>query len=213
MTSFAVGVVAHHTRRRMADQLAAQTDATYVSVDDGTVGANVNHQKVWTYLANLDTEWSLCLEDDAVPVGGFTVHTAAALTHAPAPIISFYLGTGRPPHWQNRISDAVAKADVNQTAWIMSTHLLHAVAVAARTELIPGMLTYLARRRYYPIDEAITQWARRTNQPIAYTHGSLVDHMDGPTIERHRDGQPRLEARHAWTLTPPDHWDTPVTVM
>lgn len=214
----AVGVVAHEQRKQQALELADRARAAHVSFDNGDIGCDQNHQQAWRQLACTDTDWSIVLEDDAVIDDNFTSHARAALTHAPRNIVSFYLGTARPPHWQTRISDALDKAHANDAAWIVSTHLLHAVAVAIRAPLVPAMLEHVARRRYLPIDEAIGQWARTlrqstTERPIAYTVPSLVDHSDLPTLAQHPDHQPRTQPRHAWQYGPARTYDTNSVTM
>ena len=88
-------------------------------------------------------EEGIILEDDCVPVDGFRDQMAAAISaaprchykdgnHCPAPIVSAYLGTGYPRYWQPGIGKAIQKADALNAPWILSEHLLHAVAYAGR---------------------------------------------------------------------------------
>lgn len=210
----ASGVVGHIARQHMASTLADQIDADYVSIDDGTLGAGGNHVRVWTHLAQEDADWMLVCEDDAVPVQGFTQQLHAALNNSPSClIVSLYLGTGRPPHHQNRIRDAVAKAHANDAAYIVDKHLLHAVAVAVKSELLPPMLKHVQRKKYLPIDEAIGQFARTHKHMIAYTFPSLVQHRDTPTVMKHRDGQPRSTPRVAWHVGTRTDWTTGSVAM
>ncbi|QZH58865.1 hypothetical protein K1X22_21805 [Mycolicibacterium farcinogenes] len=48
-----------------------------------------------------------------------------------------------------------------------------------------------------PIDEAITQWAKKQDIGIAYTVPSLVDHRDEETVTQHPDGITRTRPRRA----------------
>lgn len=202
---FAVGVVAHHTRQHLADQLAQQTHPAIVSVDTGRIGANTNHQHVWNQLAKHNTTWSVVLEDDAQPINDFHLHLTHALDAAPTPIVSLYLGRQRPPQHQQDIADALAKADANQAHWIIATQLFHAVAVAIWTRHIPDMLQHM--RPYLPIDENIGRWTRQRGYPIAYTVPSLVDHADGPTLIRHPDEAPRPPGRVAHCIGTHNTWN------
>lgn len=201
----AIGVVAHTARSAQAKALANQVHADFISIDNGTLGADDNHEHVQNHLANLPTSWSLILEDDAVPVDDFRAQAHAALVMAPSPIVSFYLGRKRPVHWQRRIGKAVEQAQELDAHWIVSTHLLHAVGYAIRTELIPSLLDHMT---VLPIDQHIGSWARHYGHTVSYTHGSLVDHDDGPTIVEHPDGQPRTPGRKAWAIGGHDRWTT-----
>src|SRR5512139_644190 len=208
-----IGVVAHTSRKTMAEQLAEQVSAATVAVDDGRLGCRGNHLQVWKYLAAHDSDWTVVLEDDAVPVDDFRHQLHQALTHTPCPVTSLYLGTGRPPHWQTRIRDAVAKAHANDASYIVTTHLLHAVAAAVKTPLIPHMLAHIEAKQYLPIDEAISQWAKRAGHSIAYTMPSICQHHDGPTLVKHRDGSPRNKPRKAWTVGVRTTWTAQAVTM
>src|SRR5262249_18502746 len=159
-----------------------KVEASHISWDDGTLGAEGNHKAAWEWHAENNTApWSVVLEDDALPVDGFLNQAAAALTEAPTQLVSFYLGQARPPQWQTKIADAIAKADANEAHWIVSTALIHGVAVALKTDLIPSMLNWVSQTPL-PIDEAVSHWARAHHKAVAYTLPSLCDHADQGTL-------------------------------
>ncbi|MUM06208.1 hypothetical protein B5P44_15635 [Mycobacterium sp. CBMA 213] len=201
---FGIGVVGHVARQSMAEQLASTTEADYLSLDDGRLGPGANHCLVWSRLATLNHEWTVVLEDDALPVAGFRDQLSQALGAEPASVVSLYLGQQRPPQHQVMIANALAEAEACQAHWITSTYLLHAVAVAIKTELVPDMLANLPA---LPIDEAIGDWARSRGHQIAYSVPSLVDHADLPTLVNHPDGQPRQTGRVAWQVGGRTHWN------
>lgn len=210
-----IGVVGHQARQMMAEQLAEQTGANYLSIDDGSLGAAANHIRVWTHLASLETDWTLVLEDDAVPVPDFITHAQTALQFAPTGVVSFYLGRIRPPQWQRRIRDSITKAETAGTAWITSPRLLHAVAVAISASHIPAMLHRVQRATIMPIDEAISDWVRIERVgPISYTWPSLVNHRDAPTlITQRRDRAARIPGRTAHKVGVPTNWATEPVAM
>lgn len=198
----------------MAAQLARNISADYTSIDNGDLGANGNHVRVWSHLSHYNTDWTIVLEDDAQPITSFPIHAVCALDAAPTPIVSFYLGRSRPPQWQQRIQDALAKADANNAHWITTNRLLHAVAVAVQTPLITPMLAHIAVKRYLPIDEAIGHYARTNSIPIAYTVPSLVNHNDTtPSISPHRDGDKRPPGRVAWRTGTHTNWNQESVTM
>lgn len=230
---FHVGVVGHTSRTEQALALADQAGG-YLALDDGTLGCTANHLRVLEHLATLGSQYSVILEDDAQPVEGFTDQLAAALESAPrvvveieeyrtfgsddpiktveytapAPIVSFYLGTGYPRYWQKGIGKAITAADQADAPWITSEHLLHAVAYAIRTDLVPDLL---ANRQQLPIDDMITAWARTNAHPVAYTHPSICEHADGPTVitARSERQHPRRAHRTGTRTT----WHGPTTTL
>jgi hypothetical protein len=207
---YRIGIVAHTSRSTQAKQLGRQVKSDFVSIDNGVMGCDENHYTVQRHLAALPSTWSIILEDDAVPVNDFRAQAEQALIMAPSPIVSFYLGRRRPPHWQGRIGNAVAQATHDQATWIVGTHLLHAVGYAIRTELLPSLLDHHSPR---PSDEHITGWAQRFGHTISYTWPSLVDHADVPTIVEHPDGQPRPAGRKAWHTGSREHWTTKAVTL
>lgn len=198
----ATAVVAHRRRRQQAEQLAETVGAVLLSVDDGTLGCNGSHIAMWKQMADHKTDWTVILEDDAEPVDGFLDQLHQVLSVAPEPIVSLYLGTGRPHRHQRLIRSAIQRADEADAHWITSPDLIHAVAVCIRTSLIPDMLATLNSD---PIDDAISHWAPN----VAYTFPSLVDHQDGFPVLRHQYekwGEP-IPARKAWRTGTRDVWN------
>lgn len=212
--SFRIAVVAHEERRTAAVRLVDQVGALGANFDDGTLTCEGNHRTVWNWHAGCGDchDWAVVLEDDAAPVAGFRDQLTAALAVAPAPIVSLYLGTSRPPSWQNRVREATTRADKAEACYITAPRLLHAVGVAIRTDSIADMLEHLDRIPALPIDQAISNWAKRRNHPVAYTWPSLADHTDGPTLVRHPDGAPRNKPRRAWRTGTRDQWNRTTVV-
>lgn len=202
-----IAIVAHHSRRDRVDDLAESVFAEAVVMDQppDTVGHFVNHLRAWSWLAGGNCPWSVVIEDDAVPLPasrgaeGFRRQLHAALAAAPGPVVSLYLGRSRPPQWQSTIARTVDRTDA---CFLASTHLLHGVGYAIRTELIPDMLQCITPlQQTLPIDEAVSLWCRAREHQILYTWPSLVDHLDGPTLIPDRVGEydlPRRAWRHGY---------------
>lgn len=218
-----IAIVAHPKRNADAIRLAAQTHAEAVCWDIHNQGAEVNHLAAWEWLGGESTRWGVVLEDDVIPCKGFQQQLAAALENSPTPIVSLYLGRGRPPHWQQRISRVIA----TEASYITAQALLGGQGYAMRTELFHDFdrVRHLVNRKRLPIDEAISAWAVEMGIRVSYPVPSLVDHRDGPTLIRHWDG-PRNgltalltddsdpsgallpEIRKAWLFGPHAHWDS-----
>ena len=72
--TYAIGIVAHVERAQRAHDLMDSVGAAYASLDNGILGCNGNHRKVWRHLAerfSAHVGYLVVLEDDAVPVEGF----------------------------------------------------------------------------------------------------------------------------------------------
>lgn len=201
---FHIGIVAHLDRITQAEKLADQTQAAYIAYDDGTLGCDGNHKRVWEWHAEHTTDWAIVLEDDALPVENFRQQLEQVLAQAPTPIVSLYLGRSRPLcGWQTRIGLAVVKANQSNSHWIVTDAALHAVALCVRADLVPSMLAWVQN----PVDDCISRWIRAQGLKVGYPWPSLVDHEDGPTLVKHPDGQPRNQPRVAWWHGTRDHWN------
>lgn len=193
-------MVAHTARVAEAKLLAGVVRADFVSVDNGVLGCDGNHLSVQRHLAGLPGDWSVVLEDDAVPVAGFRAQLAAALEVAPAPVVSVYLGRQRPPQFVRQVVQAVGRANSVDASWIVGRRMLHAVGYAIRSDVLGSLLEFDSA---LPSDERISAWA---DGGVAYCWPSLVDHADLPTVVKHRDRQPRPPGRTAYRVGGRDVW-------
>jgi len=212
-----IGIVAHVARQHQAEQLSADIAAEYVSVDDGSLGCELNHRKVWLWhIDNNRSEWAVNLEDDAVPVPDFRNQVDNALAAAPTPIVSLYLGRHHIPtiHWEQRKETALAQADNAGAHWITTNTLLHAVAVAIRTDILPTVIAHTMRLPdFMPNDEAISHFVMNNMGSIGYTIPSLCNHADQPTLFKHHDKLPRPPGRIAYRTGQREHWNSQVVTM
>nr|WP_154325045.1 hypothetical protein [Pantoea sp. 201603H] len=182
-------VVGHHSRRDMAMCLAESLDALTL-IDEGNNGANWNHRRAIEWAAQQDCRVVIC-EDDAQPVQGFRQQASEWISRCPDDLLSFYLGTGRPPQWQEEIKRKLA----NNPDFIMLPTLIHGVCYSIPQQHIQRILDKwpLHLAADYAVGRA---WGR----DVFYPSHSLVDHADGESVERHPDGAKRTEVRRAWQL-------------
>lgn len=187
-------VCAHHSRLGHAQRLAALLDA-HLLIDDGNHGANWNHRRA--------LEWAACqpcrvviLEDDAMPVAGFTDLVGEWLNRFPDSLVSFYLGTGRPPQYQMQIAERLIVSDKTQADYITLPRLIHGVCYSVPPHHIERVLARWdnCKAADYAVGDAY-------GCPVVYPCYSLVDHADGEPVERHPDRTPRTERRRAWRLS------------
>jgi len=201
---FAIGIVAHTKRADQAQTLAKTVNADYITIDNGALGCEGNHQKAWQWMADNNTQpWSVVLEDDALPCDDFRLQLQPALAVSPAPVVSLYLGTNYPAHWQPRIKSALHN---HPTAhWLTGPNLIHAVGIAIRTQLLP-----LKLQSHTAIDQAISNWCKTNHHLVAHAIPSLVDHTDDESVIRHRigpiDDNKRDKPRKAWQHGTRTHW-------
>lgn len=207
---FAVAVCADPRRFVTASTLADLTQAEALVWDSTPTqrGCEANHRRTLQWLASSTATWAVVLEDDVViPTTDFRSQLLQALNAAPTPLVSLYLGRGRPPHYQLPIMDAITTIPSEDTCWLIGEPLLSCVAYAIHTDLIPDLIN-CTDDGPKPIDEQISTWARATGTKVAYCWPSLVDHRDGtPLVEERHDGQPRGDQpRVAWKTGTRDTW-------
>ncbi|WP_410376938.1 hypothetical protein [Enterobacter sp. CPE_E423] len=186
-------VVGHHSRFASAALLAGELGA-HLLIDEGNHGANWNHRRA--------LEWAACqpcrvvvLEDDALPVPGFTEKVTDWLVRCPDDLLSFYLGTGRPPQYQMQIAERLIIADKALYEFISFPRLIHGVCYSVPPHRISRVLSRWDSDK--PADFAVGDaWGGS----VIYPCYSLVDHADGEPVERHPDSAPRTERRRAWRL-------------
>lgn len=135
------------------------------------------------------------LEDDAMPVAGFTDLVGECLNRFPDSLVSFYLGTGRPPQYQMQIAERLIVADKTQADYITLPRLIHGVCYSVPSQHIERVLSRWVSSK--PADYAVGD---AYGGAVVYPCYSLVDHADGEPVERHPDSAPRTERRRAWRL-------------
>lgn len=186
-------VVGHHSRTGHAQRLAALLDA-HLLIDDGNHGANWNHRRAIEWAAK-QTCRVVVLEDDAIPVPGFIEKVTDWLARCPDDLLSFYLGTGRPPQYQMQIAERLIIADKDRYEFISFPRLIHGVCYSVPPHRISRVLSRWDNSK--PADYAVGDaWGGS----VVYPCYSLVDHADGEPVERHPDSAPRTERRRAWRL-------------
>lgn len=204
MTAIAIAIVSHVSRREAAFALSDNVKANALFEDSTGIGCEANHRRAWDWHTKMarSAEWSVTLEDDALPVDGFNDQLVAALAVAPAPIVSLYLGTDGREYWQSGIRYAIEHANPG-TSWLMAGALLHAVGVAIRSDVLP-----LHIGEGLAIDTAIGNWAKRNGHQIAYSLPSLVDHADQQPIvqQRHGSAAQRMTPRTAHKVGTRTRW-------
>lgn len=186
-------VVGHHSRRQHADALASHIGAHLV-IDEDNHGANWNHRRALEWASTQPCR-VVVLEDDALPVPWFTNKVIPWLNDKPDDLISFYLGTGRPPQYQAQIAERLIAADRTRADYITLPQLIHGVCYSVPPQHLPRVLARWDSNK--PADFALGDaWAA----PVVYPCWSLVDHADGEPVERHPDGEARTERRRAWRV-------------
>ncbi|CAM8680069.1 Glycosyltransferase [Leclercia sp. M-A074-M] len=186
-------VVGHHTRFASAALLAGELGA-HLLLDEGNHGANWNHRRALEWAAEQSCR-VVVLEDDALPVPGFADKAADWLARFPDDMLSFYLGTGRPPQYQKEIAGMLVDADRVCGDHIVMSKLIHGVCYSPPPGRLASMLNSWNKTLAadYAVGEAY-------GCRVIYPCYSLVDHADLPTVERHPDNEPRTERRRAWRL-------------
>lgn len=186
-------VVGHHSRIHQAERLAQMLNA-HLLIDEDLHGANWNHRRAIEWASQQDSR-VVILEDDALPVSGFAQKVAEWLSRFPDDLLSFYLGTGRPPQYQKEIAGMLVESDRINSDYLVMSKLIHGVCYSLPQSRVQQVLTRWNQTLAadYAVGDA---YANR----VIYPCYSLVDHADLPTVERHPDNEPRTERRRAWRL-------------
>jgi len=186
-------VIAHRSRMEHAQRLADQLQA-HLFIDETGQGANWNHRRALEWAVQQECR-VVVLEDDALPVPGFTALVAEWLTRLPDSLISFYLGTGRPPQYQMQIAERLILADKKRANYITLPRLIHGVCYSVPQQNLTCVLERWDRSKAadYAVGDAF-------GGSVVYPCYSLVDHADGAPVEQPVDGMPRTERRKAWRL-------------
>lgn len=186
-------VVGHHSRRHQAEQLAKSLNAHRL-IDEGQHGANWNHRRAIEWASQQDCR-VVILEDDALPVPGFAQKVADWLSRFPDDLLSFYLGTGRPPQYQKEIAGMLVESDRVNSDYLVISKLIHGVCYSLPQSRVKQVLNRWNQTLAadYAVGDAY-------GSRVIYPCYSLVDHADLSTVERHPDNEPRTERRKAWRL-------------
>jgi len=192
-TQVKFAVVGHHSRFAQAIMLVNELNAQ-LFMDEGQHGANWNHRRALDWAASQKCR-VVIVEDDARPVPGFIEKVSAWLNDKPDDLISFYLGTGRPPQYQATIAERLIAADKTRDDFITLPQLIHGVCYSVPVAKLADVLTCWdnSAAADYAVGSAY-------DGPVVYPCWSLVDHDDGEPVERHPDGIMRTERRRAWRI-------------
>lgn len=186
-------VIGHYLRIKQAQHLADQLQA-HLFIDEKGQGANWNHRRAIEWAAEQPCR-VVVLEDDALPVHGFTEKVTDWLARFPDDMLSFYLGTGRPPQYQKEIAGMLVESDRVNADYLVLSKLIHGVCYSPPQGRLARMLN--AWNKTLAADYAVGE---AFGGRVIYPCYSLVDHADLPTVERHPDNEPRTERRRAWRL-------------
>lgn len=194
-TQINFAVICHHSRMDHASRLAEKLGEDCVLfIDHADSGANANHRCALEWAAEQDCR-VVVLEDDALPVEGFASLVTDWLARFPDNLISFYLGTGRPPQYQMQIAERLVIADKNRDDFITMPRLIHGVCYSVPQQYLSRVLARWDSNKAadYAVGDAC-------GGSVVYPCYSLVEHADGMPVEIPQDGKPRTERRKAWRL-------------
>lgn len=190
--TYSITIMAHPIRMDQAERLSELVDAEIIW--DEKNDQLDTQDRAWGYHDH-DLDWSVVLEDDAVPSAwmdtlGDVLERAREIN--PRSIVSLYVGTARPLN--KRVTIATSKADSLGAGWLTYESLMWNVGVAIPTYLVGNMLNYV-RDVSLPADQRISRWARNCNVQVLYPWPSLVDHDDGRSLLRNGRGSIRVARR------------------
>jgi hypothetical protein len=178
----------------MLKDLCKHVDVLAVVAD--TTSAMSGHTTA-LQLALAHKERVCIMEEDAIPVEGFTERATAWAERFPYDLLSFYLGTGRPRYWAPYVERSLFDAAADNSDLIRVPQLIHGVCYSIPAYGVERVLKRL--KGPVPDFSVGNAW----NRPVVYPIESLVQHRDTASVERHVDGQQRVESRVARRLAAP----------
>lgn len=188
-------LVSHPSRAHHVAKLQDKLPIMATVVD--TVSAKSGHRAALRIASQVDERVAI-MEDDAIPVERFDEMSDWWAMCWPDELISFYLGTSRPKQFQPMIDQLIATADKTNESLIWLPMLIHAVCYSiprhALAEVIAGV------DNLGPIKAADYAIGAAWGRPVCYPIESLVQHRDETPVERHPDGEKRIETRVARRL-------------
>src|SRR5690606_4252242 len=191
-------IVGHHSRVDWVARLQTAIPGATAVIDYADAGALKGHIAALK-IAHAVGERCVIIEDDAIPVEGFERLCLKWCDEFPDQLISFYLGTGRPASWQSRVD---CELENTYGSYIALPRLIHGVCYSIPVDGIGRVLDRL--HRFGDADEgADFLIGRAWGRPVLYPVESLVEHRDAESVERHPDGEPRIERRVARNLAGP----------
>lgn len=193
-------IVGHHSRREYANKLAAYLGAE-LFIDEGSHGSTWNHRRAIEW-ANEQEERVIILEDDVIPTVDFQIEAEKLCNLYPGHLVSFYLGTSRPPQWQKIVSNKISESDKVGHRTIVLPYLIHGVCYSIPKSRIPDILKNMDM--HIAADFSV---GKAYNDNVVYTIYSLVEHQDGISCEKHYDNVIRTEPRVARRLQGPLVWE------
>lgn len=186
-------VLGHHSRRQQAEALSGVLDA-HLLIDEANGGANAAHKRALEWAARQRCR-VIIMEDDALPISGSGEMFRYWVNRFPDDFISFYLGTGRPPQYQQQIATKLIDADRHKGNYIELDRLIHGVCYSPPQHSIGRILDNWNNTKAADYATGDAYGGR-----VIYPCYSLVDHADTEPVEKHPDNEPRTERRRAWRL-------------
>jgi len=213
-----IGIVAHHKRKAVAEDLAIRVAADVIELDvttptgprNGAYRCTLNHLDCLEALLGCvesAQEWVVVLEDDAMPVADFRFHVERAVTHAPSELVGLYIGTGNP---SGEVQRQIRAALEHAGAWLAGDFFISAVGYAVKAHVVNDLIECTDIHQWpltmeWPM--RVTKWAQKRGYDVSYTHPSLVDHADTPSVIL----PGAKSGRRAWEVGTREDWDSPVT--
>lgn len=172
MTNTSLAIMAHPSRRDLAEPLARRLDAPIVWDRNG-VEWETGREALLAYES--DADWHVVVQDDAIVPARFR----EALECVTAPLepeqpLGLYVGRCRPR--ARMVTKAVRAAIDSSSPWIEAGGPWWGVAVCLPTQSIPALVASadLYRSRFY--DRRVGEFFRLAGRWCRYPIPSLVDH-------------------------------------
>lgn len=202
MSTVSAVIMAHPARELFAEQLEGwlgvpvQWDPVSTPSEDPEQRW-ANGREAWLRQADSGADWSMVVQDDAVPCEDLLETLSHALDHVPdEAIVSAYLGTKRPAqYWYQH---AIAEAEKTGASWIRAKSLSWGVAPIVPTATIRDMIVWCDQQLGMSYDMRVGRYYRDVlYMRCWHPWPSLVDHRhDIPSLCGHDEPDRRAHRHH-----------------
>lgn len=188
-----VVVMAHPRREAFVPSILEALDAPAVVVWD-TMDSLWQTGRTALLAADPTSDYAVILQDDSIPCRDLVAGLELALPHVPdGSPVGLYVGRQRP--MRSKFERAIAAAEQASDSWVVYDGPLWGVGVVLPTDAIEETVDHCDRMATKSYDHRLYRHFTSLGLPCYYTHPSLVEHRNSPSLVPGRASAGRVAHR------------------